>query len=113
MKASYATVKSEAEYQKRKTLDSCLVRGGARLASTAMARRRGFETCAPDMLQGKPPPAAKRARADENARERTTALIEELLERETLQLGSQPPPAQQNAGWVAAALCPWLWLPPC
>ncbi|KAL4447618.1 hypothetical protein ABPG75_004837 [Micractinium tetrahymenae] len=61
-------VKNEAEYAKRKTLDSLQVKAA--------------------------PP--KRARSDENAH--ADAFIDEMLERETRQCGAAPAPCAQQAG---------------
>lgn len=105
VKASYGVVKAyDGDHQKRKleAAQVCAARPRCRPLSRPLQTWRPTP-CPPLPPQAKPQ-AAKRARADENAHEKTSALIEELLERETRALGATQPPADcAQAGWVPAA----------
>lgn len=77
-------------------------RAAAPATPPAPPQRRAHVPQTPCLQARQQPP--KRARADENAnREKTSALLDELLERETRALGEALAPADQ--GWVLHAAC--------
>ena len=116
MKAAYAAVKSDVDYQKRKATDAQQVRRQRSLQARAAHFKHQAaapHSALPPLLAPFPlasaqvkPQANKRLRADENAHDKASALIDELLE--TRQFGGVQPPPPAQAWWVLPPPAPQL-----